>query len=263
MRAPSFAWQAQAEHKERTHGLLLSEDTTLDGMVPSLLDPLTDDERTLVRSRGIARSFQSGEPVFVQGAHRDGVYLIEAGHIRVFYVSPSGREITLAYWNPGNFVGGPDVFGRGMHTWSGTAMSPCSILAINGKDLRGLVAEIPALAIGLIEGLSFKGACYSALAQMLGTHSVTERLVHLLLRLTELHGVPGDQGTLIAAAFTHADLASIVGATRQWVTATLARLEDRGLLAMRNGRIFIIDASALAGSLESRRTLDRSGILLS
>jgi len=235
---------------------------TLSGSVPSLLDPLTSDELALVRSRGITRSFQPDETVFTQGSQRDGIYIIESGNIRVFYVSPSGREITLAYWSSGNFVGGPEVFGRGVHTWSGIAVSPCIVFAIKGPDLRQLVVEIPALAIGLIEGLSFKGACYSALAQMLGTHSVTERLIHLLLRLAEFHGVPSERGTLIAVAFTHADLANIVGATRQWVTTTLARLEDRGALAVRNGRIFVVDSRALASSLPSNAA-DPNGILLS
>ena len=100
----------------------------------------------------------------------------------MFYSSPSGREITLAYWNPGNFIGGPVVFDTGIHVWSGVAASDSTVFVLRGRVLRELVARIPALAIGIIEGLSFKGQCYSALAQMLGTRSVTERLMHLLLR---------------------------------------------------------------------------------
>ena len=53
---------------------------------------------------------------------------------------------------------------------------------------------IPALAIGIIEGLSFKGQCYSALAQMLGTRSPTERLAQLLLHLMNLYGVEERDG---------------------------------------------------------------------
>ncbi len=50
------------------------------------------------------------------------------------------------------------------------------VLHLPGKALRQLVTQIPALAIGVIEGLTFKGRCYSTLAQMLGTRSITERL---------------------------------------------------------------------------------------
>jgi len=108
-----------------------------------------------------------------------------------------------------------------------------------GRELRALVVEVPRLAIGLIEGLTFKGKCYSALAQMLGTRSITERLAHLLLHLTELYGVEDPEGTLIASAFTHADLAHMVGATRQWVTISLKRMQDKGIVAVRKSQIIV------------------------
>ena len=54
--------------------------------------------------------------------------------------------------------------------------------------------QIPTLAIGIIEGLTFKGKCYSALAQMLGTRSITERLAHLLLHLVDTYGVEDAAG---------------------------------------------------------------------
>jgi CRP-like cAMP-binding protein len=107
------------------------------------------------------------------------------------------------------------------------------------KELRWLVLEIPNLAIGLIEGLAFKGKCYSALAQMLGTRSITERLAHLLLHLVELYGVQESDGILIGAAFTHADLAHMVGATRQWVTISLKRLHEKDVLAVRKSKIVV------------------------
>jgi CRP-like cAMP-binding protein len=157
----------------------------------------------------------------------------------VFYTAPSQREITLAYWHPGNFVGGPEVFGEGVHQWTGVASSNSSVVHLPGKKLRELVIEVPNLAIGLIEGLTFKGKCYSALAQMLGTRSITERLAHLLLHLVDLYGVKTPDGMLIGAAFTHADLAHMVGATRQWVTISLKRLHDKHVLAVGKSKIVV------------------------
>src|SRR6202020_443635 len=153
--------------------------------------------------------------------------------------SPLGREITLAYWHVGNFVGGPEVFDTGIHQWSGVATSNSSVIQLPGKELRALVAELPNLAIGLIEGLSFKGKCYSALAQMLGTRSITQRLAHLLLHLMSLYGVEEPEGIAIAAAFTHADLAHMVGATRQWVTISLKRMQEKQIVLTKRSQIVI------------------------
>ena len=225
--------------------LLLSEHPTLVGGPPNLFKALTLRERSLLLDQGTRKVFYRGATVFRQGAANDGIYLIEHGRIRVFYSAPSGREITLAYWHHGNFVGGPELFGERAHMWSGMAASNSVVVHLRGGMLRGLASRIPALAIGLIEGLAFKGRCYSALAQMLGTRSVTERLARLLLHLLDAYGIADPRGVLISGSFTHADLAHMVGATRQWVTISLKRLSDQGLLENQRGRIVILNPAAL------------------
>jgi CRP-like cAMP-binding protein len=164
----------------------------------------------------------------------------------VFYTAPSGREITLAYWHSGNFVGGPEVFKQGLHVWSGVAAVNSTVLHLPGDVLRRMVLTIPALAIGIIEGLTFKGQCYSALAQMLGTRSPTERLAQLLLHLMNLYGVEESHGTLIAASFTHADLAHMTGVTRQSVTVSLKRFTELGILAAHGSNLVIKNADMLS-----------------
>ncbi|CCE09709.1 conserved hypothetical protein [Bradyrhizobium sp. STM 3843] len=222
-----------------TSSLLLTESQQSIGGPPSLIERLSLRERALVLKQGRRKVLNRGQTLFSQGAKHDGIFLIESGRIRVFYTSPQGREITLAYWHVGNFVGGPEVFDTGVHQWSGVAASNASVFQLPGKELRGLVAEIPNLAVGLIEGLSFKGKCYSALAQMLGTRSITQRLAHLLLHLVDLYGVDDPDGKVIAAAFTHADIAHMVGATRQWVTISLKRMQEKRIVQTRRSQIVV------------------------
>jgi CRP/FNR family cyclic AMP-dependent transcriptional regulator len=230
---------AAATRAKSSSSLLLTENQQSIGGPPSLMEKLTLRERETVLKQGRRKVLNRGQTLFSQGAKHDGIFLIESGRIRVFYSSPAGREITLAYWHAGNFVGGPEVFDHGIHQWSGIASSNCSVVQLPGKELRTLAGEIPSLAIGLIEGLAFKGKCYSALAQMLGTRSITQRLAHLLLHLMDLYGVEDPDGTVIAAAFTHADLAHMVGATRQWVTISLKRMQEKRIVLTKRSQIVV------------------------
>ena len=239
---PAAGWPLPAQ----ASALRLAEAEPQAGGPRPLLQGLTERELALVMERGRRRVLYRGATLFTQGTPHDGIWLVETGRMRVFYSAPSGREITLAYWNSGNFVGGPEVFGEGLHSWSGMAAANSTVLHLPGKALRQLVTQIPSLALGVIEGLSFKGRCYSTLAQMLGTRSITERLAHLLLHLADLYGVPEADGTLIAATFTHADLAHMVGATRQWVTISLKRLAEQGVVATCRSQIVICRADVLA-----------------
>ena len=206
---------------------------------PGLMDRLKDEDRKLVLDCGSRRVLERNQLLFLQGDPHDGIVIIEAGRIRSFYTAPSGREITLAYWFPGNFIGGPEIFGGGTHMWAATAAQRSTVTVLPGAALRGLATRIPDLALGIIDALAFKAKCYSALAQMLGTRSISERLAQLLLHLASTYGFTEPDGVLIAASFTQGELAHLVGATRQWVTMNMRRLQNAGVLDYRRGMIVI------------------------
>jgi CRP-like cAMP-binding protein len=206
---------------------------------------LSGSEIAKVTAVGTRIVLYRGTSLFCHGAPQDGIYLVETGRIKVFYAGPSGRKITLAYWHPGTFVGAPDIFANGVHTWSGVAAVNSSVLHLSGKALRGMVTTIPAFALSVIEGLSFKGRCYSILAQMLATRTATERFAHLLLQLGDLYGVHETQGIRINASFTHADLAHMIGVTRQWITATFQRYKERGVVEARGRHLLIYNTALL------------------
>jgi CRP-like cAMP-binding protein len=210
------------------------------------LDQLSLKEIGAVRRASTPIGVATGEPVFMQGDRHGGIFLIETGRIRTYYAAPSGREITLAFWTPGHFVGGPEVFG-GVHMWSAMAMAPSRLAYLPGPRIRHLVETVPAFAVGLIEGLVAKGQCYSAMVQMLGTRSATERLAQLLLVLAEVEGRTDADRLIVDRRVTHGQLAGIIGATRQWVTSTLNRLQKRGIVTVERGTIVIVKPGDLRG----------------
>lgn len=223
--APSPAGQALPG----STALFLSE--TVEGLDDGahFMNRLTSEELALVRLRGRELAVRSGEPVFTQGQRHDGIFIIESGRVRVFYSAPSGREITLAYWTPGHFIGGPGMTGGGTHVWSGVALDDCRILSLSGSTLLGLITQVPNFALCLIEGLAAKGRCYSAMAQMLGTRSVIERLAQFLLNLGDLYGVADGRAIVVSRKITHDQIAAMVGSTRQWVTMMLKRFHNEGV----------------------------------
>jgi CRP-like cAMP-binding protein len=209
------------------------------------LASLSPDQRKKVRKLGTRCSFAKGEGIFHQGAAHTGVWVIEEGRVRTFYTGPSGREITLAYWSPGHFVGGPEVFGRGRHVWSADALEDCQLLFLSGTSLHHLVREVPEVAIAVIDGLVAKGKSYSALIQMLGTRTVSERLRQLLVILADAHGREEGQTIVVDRTLTYEQIAAIVGATRQWVTQSLDKLKSAGVLEITRSEIIIHNLESL------------------
>jgi CRP/FNR family cyclic AMP-dependent transcriptional regulator len=230
---------------EGTAGIMLVERETLVQRIPSILDHLADDDRQRLTAIGQQRAFEPEEPLFRQGDPHKGIYLINSGRIRSYYAAPSGREVTLAYWFPGNFVGAPEMFGGGTHMWGSSAVQRSTATFLPGPALRELALQSATIAVALIDALSFKARCYSAMAQMLGTRSATERLERLLVFLATVYGLKEEGGIVIAASFTHADFANLIGSTRQWVTVQLARLQERGIIRYNRGLLVIHDPASL------------------
>ena len=205
----------------------------------NFLARLTRQEWDVLRREGAEISIAAGDSVFFQGDEHKGIWLIEQGKVRTFYAAPSGRQITLAYWTAGHFVGGPEIFGGGQHIWSADVTQDCRLLYLPSSVLRKLIESQPSFAVCLIEGLVAKGKCYSALAQMLGTRSVVERLAQLLVILAENHGRRDGNRLVIERKFTHDQIATIVGSTRQWVTITLDKFQKTGIISVARQTIVV------------------------
>lgn len=227
------------------HALFLIDEHDVPEESAPLMETLPESVRQLLRRHASTLKLPAGRPVFEQGRPHAGIFIIEKGSVRTFYAGPNGKEITLAYWSEGHFVGGPELFGRGAHVWSAESASPCVLSWIPGRQLKTLALRDPDLAMGLIDALIVKGRCYSSLAQILGTKPARGRLAELLLALAERSAGDGSKEREVPRHVTHEQLAAIIGSTRQWVTATLARFEREGSVSVRPDAIVIRNPRAL------------------
>jgi CRP-like cAMP-binding protein len=134
--------------------------------------------------------------------------------------------------------------------WTSVAAERSRLTFMPGLALRRLALESPTIAVALLDALAFKARCYSAMAQMLGTRSVTERLQCLLIFLSHVYGVKRDGEIVVGMPFTHGDLANLIGSTRQWVTVQLARLQEEGVIRYDRSVISILDLSMLGQAAE-------------
>jgi len=217
----------------------------------NFLSRLALEEWRELRRAGSEATLDAGATVFMQGDAHEGIWLIEQGVVRTFYAAPSGRQITLAYWTAGHFVGGPELFGGGQHVWSADVVQPCKLLYLPARAIRGLIQRHPGFALCLIEGLVAKGKCYSALVQMLGTRSVVERLTQLLVILADNHGRREGNRLVIDRKLTHDQIATIVGSTRQWVTMTLDKFQQKGIISIARQQIVIERYDLLMSQLDA------------
>lgn len=123
-------------------------------------------------------------------------------------------------------------------------------IRLPGAVVRRLMSDIPNFAIELVQGLAYKGKCYTSLLQMLGTRSVVERLAQLLTNLADLQSVELEGVIVVTPTLSHEELAAMVGATRQWISITLEKFRKRGLIEISRRRLVIRNVAALRAVAE-------------
>ncbi len=89
--------------------------------------------------------------------------------------------------------------------------------------------------------------------------SLHERIAIALLELCSDFGIEESRGTLLRVAFSHKDIANLVGASRPRVTEHLARLE-REKFMIRQGRQMIVQVAKLFDSMNPQASANVSRV---
>jgi CRP/FNR family cyclic AMP-dependent transcriptional regulator len=76
-------------------------------------------------------------------------------------------------------------------------------------------------------------------------HGVEARLGAFLLEAAERWGQPHPDGQALTAPFTHAEIALLIGSTRETVTLVLGKLKRDGLISFDRRRIILRDPAQL------------------
>lgn len=209
-----------------------------------LLDTLDDETRARALEKGRICRFTNKEFLIHQGDKANGIHIILSGSVESLHESAVGKDLILATWQTGDFVGGPYVVGRHEHAWSARALGVVEALHLNQTRLREFVSESPSFALTLIECLGYKGERYSKLAQVLATHTAVERLALLLTELSQTVEPPLG-GVIKIGLIKQGKLAHMIGATRQAVGQALQKLQDSGALLVTPTSFIIYDRDAL------------------
>jgi CRP/FNR family transcriptional regulator len=178
--------------------------------------------------------------VFDQGDSARVVYLIKRGKVRLSRLTQDGKEVTIAILGAGDFFGEETLFEAGSRTTIATCLEETLLCSARADDLFALLSADPTLALNVAKMLSTRLGDASATMEDLAYAKVPDRLMHLFARLAHEHGVPeaGD-AVKLDMRLTHAEIASLIGSTRETVSLELSNLARAGRIAIRDGAIVV------------------------
>ncbi len=185
-------------------------------------------------------SYRKRTVVFEQGDVGRIVYFVKIGRVRIARATADGKEIGVALLGPGDLFGEEVMFSNDVvRTTFATCVEDALLCTARAADLYGLLTRHPVLALNIAKYVGEQRDDALSVAEDFAHMKVSDRLTKLLERLAAEHGVPAKDGTLIDVALTQADVASLIGSTRETVSAQLAQLARDGRIAMHGRRIVV------------------------
>ena len=206
---------------------------------------LTDKEMGALAGRVSNRRFERGALLFSEGDPCTGLFLVASGKIRIFKLSPGGREQVLAVEESGSSFAELPVFDGGNYPASASALEDAEVLFISRKDFQNYCREHPEVALKVLAVVGSRLRRLVGIIEDLSFTTVRQRLISLLLRLAHGSGTATKQGVRVELTTTHQDLAAELGTVRELVSRNLSRLQAEGLLEVDGRTIIVKDLSGL------------------
>ena len=211
-----------------------------------LFASLTEDEMRALAARATSMKFQKDEELFAEGDPCKGLYLVAAGKIRIFKLSPSGREQILAVEGPGSSFAELPVFDGGNYPAAASALEDdTEVLFVSRKDFQHFCREHPDVALKVIAVVGSRLRRLVGIIEELSFTTVRQRLIALIVRLTQASKTRSEQGIHIELTKSHQDLAAELGTVRELVSRNLSRLEAEGFLDVEGRKIVVKDLPGL------------------
>lgn len=209
-----------------------------------LFAKLTESEMRILCRRVTRRHFSREETLFNEGDPCHGLFVIATGRIRIFKLSPSGREQVLAVEGPGSSFAELPVFDGGAYPASASALEHTEVLFISRKDFESYCREHPDVALKVLAVVGARLRHLVAIIEDLSFTTVRQRLISLLLRLA--HGRPSTkEGVRVELPKSHQDLAAELGTVRELISRNLSRLQAERFLEVEGRTIVIKDLTGL------------------
>lgn len=184
--------------------------------------------------------------IFSKAEAASTMFIVVSGRVKIFTVSGSRLRKTFAYLSAGQFFGEMALLGTEPRSASAEALEESRLLVIGKKDFNNLLLSNPPLTYYLLLSVAARLRRCNEEVENLLFRNVLGRIAKVFCNLAAGGSVPAGSGLLLKDAFTHQELADLVGTAREPLTRGLAQLRRLDLIGAKNGRFLLKDPRKLA-----------------
>lgn len=209
------------------------------------------DDRRRLAAATIVKSYAKGETVFSEGDAAEAFITIAEGRVKVFKMTPAGKDVILEIFGAGDPLGALAVYENRPYPASAVALEDTLCLLIRKQDFYALLEAHPSLVRSLLQGMTRRLVeLTNRLAELAGGR-VEPRFARLFLKLADQMGRPmsesieGVEGVLIPLPLARQELADLTGTTIETCIRIMSRWGKEGIVRTEKEGFVLLDRGAL------------------
>lgn len=206
-----------------------------------LFSGLSGEELDKVAAITVVKTFDRGESIFFEGDRGEGFYMVADGKVKIFKMSPDGKEHILHIFGQGEPFGEVPVFHGQPFPANAMALVRSDLIFFPRTGFINLVTANPALSLNMLAMLSLRLRRFAAQIENLSLREVPGRLASYLIYLSEEQDTPGR----VLLDIPKGQLASLLGTIPETLSRIFAKMSEEGLIRVEGRTIFLDNVEGL------------------
>jgi CRP-like cAMP-binding protein len=212
---------------------------------------MTPQVRAAFHASASRRRLSAGQIIYVFGDAASEMYRIVSGSVRLFATRSDGREVVFLRFQPGDCFGEASLIDNETRPQTAQAVTDVELEVIDAAAFRRLRRAYREYDEALLRLLSQQMRFANSLFIDLSLNDLLGRIARRILEAAQASRGPSDGASTLDLPLSQAEIASMVGASRQTVNRALQQMQSMGLLQTEYNRIIVHDL----GWLRSLATL--------
>jgi CRP/FNR family transcriptional regulator len=201
---------------------------------------LAPADRKTIAEVSRVQQFDKGTTIFEQDSPSDAFYAITSGRVKIFKMMPSGKDVILEVFGPGDPLGAVAAYMDRPFPAGAVALEDTTCVIIPRASFFRLLETQPSLVRGLLLGLTTRLVeLTNRLAELTGGR-IEPRFARLFLKLASEMGRAERGGTFIPLPLSRQELADMTGTTietcirimSRWNKDDVVRTEKDGFIVL-------------------------------
>ncbi|MGB6408878.1 MAG: Crp/Fnr family transcriptional regulator [Planococcus donghaensis] len=196
----------------------------------NLFDELPKEDMDLIDQNSTMIPMKKGTQIMIPEQPLDVLFFLKKGQVRLYRMTPQGKQFTTDILVDGNVFGETESFMLTDKQTFAEAMTDCYVCTMDKGKFESFIRTTPDVSLKLIQILSYRLKETYDLSEKIALGDVRYRTLFLLLKMSEKNGTRNKEWQSINMKFTHEDIATMVGSSRETISLLMSKLKKEGLL---------------------------------